>query len=106
MKILQLHCNFLEYEPIRKEVSSAEEAEKKKQRFDEVLVLFTSVEKCDNTAVARQAIDETIKYLGRVKSNRVLIYPYAHLSKDLASADVALTILREMETLAKEAGVE
>jgi threonyl-tRNA synthetase len=75
MRILQLHSNFLEYEPVRKEIASAEEAEKKKVRFDEVVVLFTSVEKGDNSAVAKKAIEDTRKYLDQIKTSLIFIYP-------------------------------
>jgi threonyl-tRNA synthetase len=106
MRILQLHSNFLEYEPVRKEIRSAEAAERKKVRFDEVVVLFTSVEKGDNSAVAEKAIEDTRKYLDQIKANRIFIYPYAHLSTDLAQPAEALVVLREMETYAKERGIE
>jgi len=106
MKILQLHCNFIEYEPIAKEIPSAEEAEKKKVRVDEVVVLFTSVEKGDNEPVAKKAVDDTKSYLDQIKSNRILLYPYAHLSKDLAPPADALKVLLVMEIMARELGLE
>jgi len=106
MRILQLHSNFLEYEPVRKEIASAEEAEKRKVRFDEVVVLFTSVEKGDNSAVAEKAMEDTKKYLDQIGPNRIFIYPYAHLSTDLAQPAQALRVLKEMEKYAKEMGIE
>ncbi len=106
MRILQLHCNFMEYEPIEKEISSAEEAEKKTVRIDEVVVLFVSVEKGDNVAVARKAIEDTRSYLNHIGSNRILLYPYAHLSRELAEPPDALRILVEMENYARELGIE
>jgi len=106
MRILQLHSNFLEYEPVGKEIASAEEAEKKRVRFDEVVVLFTSVEKGDNSSVAKKAIEDTRKYLDQIKANRIFIYPYAHLSTDLAQSAQALTVLKEMEEYAEEMGIE
>jgi len=106
MKILQLHSNFLEYEPIGKEIASAEEAEKKRIRFDEVVVLFTSVEKGDNSAVAEKAVEDTRKYLDQIGANRIFIYPYAHLSTDLARPAEALRVLKEMQKYAKKMGIE
>ena len=58
MRILQLHSDFIEYTPIKKEVASAEEAEKKPRRFEDLVVLFTCVEEGDTEAVAKQAIDQ------------------------------------------------
>ncbi|MEM2094721.1 MAG: threonine--tRNA ligase [Candidatus Bathyarchaeia archaeon] len=106
MRILQLHCDFIEYEPVAKEIPSAEETEKRKIRIDEVVVLFVSVEKGDDVKVARKAIEDTKLYLNRVGSNRILLYPYAHLSRDLASPTEAFRILLEMENYAKELGIE
>ena len=106
MKILQLHSNFIEYEPIEKEIPSAEEAEKKKTRVDEVVVLFVSVEKGDNEAIARNGVEDTKSYLDKIGSNRILLYPYAHLSNNLAEPAEALKVLREMEDRAIDLGIE
>ena len=48
MRILQLHSNFIEYEMMEKEVAIAEECEKKKQRLEELAVLFVSIEEGDD----------------------------------------------------------
>ena len=106
MRILQLHSDFIEYKPIKKEVTIAEETEKKAKRIEDVVVLFTSVEKGDNEAVAKRAIDEVKASLQKLKANRVLIYPYAHLSSNLAKPARALTVLKAMEKYAEESGLE
>lgn len=106
MRILQLHSNFIEYKPIKKEIAEAEEAEKKQRRLEEVVVLFTAVEEGDNEAAARRAIDEVQAFLKKLKANRILIYPYAHLSSDLAKPAEALRIVKAMEAHAKKKGIE
>ncbi len=106
MRILQQHLDFIEYEPKEKEISSAEEAEKKRFRYEEIVVLFTSVEQGDDDEVAKRAIEGTREFLGRLKVNRVIIYPYAHLSQNLARPREALEVLKAMERYAKEAGLE
>ncbi|MGA2666120.1 MAG: threonine--tRNA ligase [Nitrososphaerales archaeon] len=106
MRILQQHLDFIEYEPKAKEISLAEEAEKKVHRYEEIVVLFTSVEQGDDAGVAKKAIEGTRDYLGRLKVNRIIIYPYAHLSQNLARPKEALEVLRTMEAYAKEAGIE
>jgi threonyl-tRNA synthetase len=106
MRILQLHSNFIVYKPVQKEIAIAEEAEKKENRLEEVVVLFTAVEKGDSEAVGRKAIDEVETFLGKLKVNRILIYPYAHLSSDLAGPADALKIVKAMEAYAKEKGLE
>jgi len=106
MRILQQHLDFIEYEPKEKEIASAEEAERKKYRYEEIVVLFTSVEQGDNDEVARKAIEGTREFLGKLKVNRIIIYPYAHLSQSLARPREALDVLKAMERYALEAGLE
>jgi len=106
MRILQLHSNFIEYKPIQKEIAMAEEAEKKTVRLEEIVVLFTAVEEGDDVTVAKKAIDEVLAFLEKLKVNRILIYPYAHLSSNLAKPAEALKVVKAMESYAKEKGVE
>ncbi|MEM3627321.1 MAG: threonine--tRNA ligase [Candidatus Bathyarchaeia archaeon] len=106
MRILQLHSNFIEYKPIQKEIEMAEEAEKKEIRLEEIVVMFTAVEEGDNLTVARNAIEEARGFLEKLGANRILIYPYAHLSNRLAKPMEALKVIRAMEAYAKEKGIE
>jgi len=106
MRILQLHSNFIEYTPIQKEIAMAEEAEKKAMRYEEIVVLFTAVEEGDDLTVAKKAIDEVHAFLEKLKVNKILIYPYAHLSSKLAKPAEALKVVKAMEANAKEKGIE
>jgi len=106
MRMLQLHSNFIEYKPIQKEIAIAEEAEKKPVRYEEIVVLFTAVEEGDDGAVAQNAIDEVQAFLKNIKVNRILIYPYAHLSSNLAKPTEALKIVKTMEARAKDKDIE
>ncbi len=106
MRILQMHSNYIVYTPIQKEIQAAEEAEKKEVRVDEVVVLFTAVEAGDNEALAQKAIDELRAFLGKQKTNRILIYPFAHLSSTLSNPAEALKIINAMDAYAKEKGIE
>jgi len=106
MRILQLHSDFIEYKPIKKEVAIAEEAEKKATKLEDLVVLFTCVEEGDDEAVAKKAISEVKQTLQKLKARKILIYPYAHLSSNLAKPTTALKILKAMEKFAKEVGIE
>src|SRR3989304_3463098 len=106
MRILQYHSDFIEYTPIEKEIKDAEEAEKKTVRYENVVVLQTAVEKDDDKSVAKKAIDEVKKSLEVIKCDKILIYPFVHLSSNPAGPGTALTILKEMESYAKEKGLE
>jgi threonyl-tRNA synthetase len=107
VRILQQHLDFIEYEPISKEIALAEDIEdKKKQRYDDLVALFVTVEKGDDRAVARRAVEGAKGFLSKLKVTRIIIYPYAHLSNDLARPAEALEILKEMESYARELGLE
>jgi threonyl-tRNA synthetase len=102
MRLLQLHSDFIEYEPIEKEIRDAEEILlKSKIRLEDLVVAFVAVENRDDESVARMAVDEIKKYLDTVKSSRLLVYPYAHLSSDLAPPAVAIDIIKSVESFAK-----
>lgn len=106
MRILQLHSNFIVFKPLEKEIEIAEEAKKEENRIEEALVLFTAIEEGDNSALAEKAIDDTRAFLGKLGANRILIYPFAHLSSNLSKPTEALKIICAMEAYAKNKGVE
>jgi len=101
MRILQLHCDNIEFTPIKKEIKSAEDVEPLTKKLDEVVVAFIAVEEGDDSSVAKKAISEITESMKKVGCNRLLLYPYAHLSSKLASPSIALSILKEMESFAK-----
>src|SRR5262245_37245319 len=103
MRLLQLHSDFIEYQPIQKEIRDAEDIESKsKVRLEDLVVVFVAVEEGDDESVAKAAVDEIKKYLDTVKSKRILVYPFAHLSSDLAQPSIASEIIKSIESLAKE----
>lgn len=103
MRLLHLHSDFIEYEPISKEIKDAEEnISGSKVRFEDLVVTFIAVEHGDDESIAKAAVDEIKKYLDTVKSEKVLIYPYAHLSSDLASPKYAYELLKLTERIAKD----
>jgi len=107
MRLLQLHSDFIEYEPISKEIDQAEEdAPSGKVRLEELVVSLVSVEKGDDEAIARNAVNEIESYLAKVKSRRLLIYPYAHLASELASPEIAIAVIRSIEKIARDRFVE
>ena len=106
MRILQLHSNFIVFKPIEKEINIAEEAAKEESRVEDVVVLFTAIEEGDNSAMAQKAIDDVRAFLGKLKANRILIYPFAHLSSNLSQPSQALAIIKDMEAYAKTKGIE
>jgi threonyl-tRNA synthetase len=91
---------------VKKEIAIAEEHEKTVERFEELAVLFTAVEEGDNADIAQKAMENTKDSLDKLKVNKILIYPYAHLSNTLAKPADALKIIKELEKIAKDLGFE
>jgi threonyl-tRNA synthetase len=103
MRLIQLHSDFIEYTPVRKEIEQAEEnISNDKVRLEDLVVILAAVEKGDNEAVVREAVNEVRKYLNAVKSEKILIYPYAHLSSNLAPPKEAFDILKLFEDTARK----
>lgn len=103
MRLLQLHSDFVEYQPIAKEIEEAEaNISSNKVRLEDLVVTLVAIENGDDETFARAAINEIGNYLAAVKAKRLLIYPYAHLTSDLASAEHALKVIMLIEEFAKE----
>ena len=105
MRILQLHCDYVEYNPTKKEIAAAEDITPEAKRLDEVVVTFIAVEEDDDSSVAKKAIAEIKQSLEKIGCKKLLLYPYAHLSAKLASPSTALSVLKEMESQASDLDV-
>ena len=100
MKLLLIHSDFIEYEVKDKAIKQPEETTIKKGRLDEALTAFTAVEKIDEKSPSqsvKQTVDEIIKTAEQLKVKNIMLYPYAHLSSNLASPKKAQEILIEIE---------
>ncbi len=104
MRFLQLHSDFIEYEPIVKEIKefAEENVSKSKIRLEDLVVTLVAIEEGDNEKLARLAVNIIKKYMETVKSRKLIIYPYSHLSSNLASPIVAMELLKSIERIAKE----
>jgi len=105
MRIITMHSDFIEIEPKKKALKSADEVEKKKQRYEECLVVFTGVEAGDS-AVVQRAADEIKKVCNQVKTTTVVIYPWVHLTSTPARPDDAVKVLAELEKALKKEKLE
>ena len=102
MRILQLHCDNISYEPTKKEIKSAEDIDPKPVSIDEVVVCFTAIEKDDTEDVAKDAISQIKESMKKIGCPKLLLYPYAHLSSDLSAPSTALSLLKLMESECSE----
>jgi len=98
MRVLLLHSDFIEYQPISKEVQAAEDIQSKStKKIDEVIVALIAVEKDDDESIIDDVCRELKTYGETIKCDNLLIYPYAHLSSDLASHSTAQALLISIE---------
>jgi threonyl-tRNA synthetase len=98
MKLLLVHSDFIEYKATKKALKAAPELAEADMagRMEECLCAFVSVEKADEDGLqsaVKKAAAEIVKIADQVKTKRVMLYPYAHLSNSLASPAVATQAL-------------
>jgi threonyl-tRNA synthetase len=95
MRLLLIHSDHIDYEA-KKPTSMAEEAENLRDSMDEALVAFCAVEAADEDDmgdVVEQAVADIAKTADQLDCRRVMVYPYAHLASDLATAAAAIEAL-------------
>ena len=103
MRILQLHCDSIEYTPTKREIKSAEDIDNPQtQKLEELVVAFVAIEDGDDSSVAQNAISQIKNSMEKIGCKKLLLYPYAHLSSNLAKPSVAISLLKEMEDGASE----
>ncbi|MCS7126307.1 MAG: threonine--tRNA ligase [Aigarchaeota archaeon] len=96
MKILQLHVDYIEYEPIEKESSIYEEVERRRYKIDDALLILVSVEKDDEEELAREVVKDAVEFMAKMKISKLVVYPYAHLSTELAPPHKAYSIIKKI----------
>ncbi len=111
MRLLLIHADRFEYETREKALKEPEALadHTKKGALEDGLVAFCTVEKGDEQSpeqTANNAATSIEEVLGWLKTKRVLVYPYAHLSTSLASRDPAIEILKILEKKLAEKGYE
>jgi len=92
MRLLLIHSDYIEYEAKTK-TKMAEESAVLSDSQTEALTVFCAVESVDEEdigGVISQAVEEIGITADKVKAENIVIYPYAHLSSDLASPEVAV----------------
>ena len=97
MRILLLHSNYIEFQAIKKEIDIAEETDTDIKRYEDVVVLFTCLESQDDETTIKNSISEIKSSLDNLNCNRVVVYPYSHLSNNLANASKAISLLNHFK---------
>ena len=106
MKILAIHSDFIEFQAKKKAFKAAEEnINPDLQRVEECLVIFTAAEKPDENnekVILEKYLHEIKSIATQVKAQKIVIYPYAHLSSNLASPKFAEKIMKDAEEQLKK----
>jgi len=96
MKILTLHSDYIKFKPLKKAIKSIAELSNEdiaEKIIKEPLVILTAIEKGDTLDSVKELIDNIKEIASQVKAQNIVLYPYAHLSSDLAKPEVAQEIL-------------
>jgi len=98
MKIITLHCDYIKFKPLKKAIKNPEELKNdKEQEIDNPLVVLIAVEQGDNDKSIKEMVEAVEKTAKDVKAKNIVLYPYAHLSSNLAPPDTALGYLTEAQ---------
>jgi len=98
MKLLLIHSDYIEYEA-KDDTPVAEEDAEMEGRLEEALTAFIAVEETDEDdveGVVEGALDEIVDVADELGVGGVMVYPYAHLSQDLADPDTAVDVLKRI----------
>ncbi|MEM1891203.1 MAG: threonine--tRNA ligase, partial [Thermofilaceae archaeon] len=111
MKLLLIHAERFEYEARQRALEEAEELSENGGRgsVENALVCFVTVEGVDEANLAwvvSKAAEEIESVSQKLAVKRVVVYPYAHLSSDLAKPAVAVKALRELSSALEGRGFE
>ncbi len=111
MKTLNLHVDYIKFKPLKKALNKVEplsEQEKKERLVKDALVVLVAIEKTDapNEALISKFIDSIKDIAKQLNVKRVVLYPYAHLSSNLSSPEIAMKILINSEKELLKEGFE
>jgi len=111
MRLLLIHADRFEYEARERAVKEPEPLDDSHKRgaLEDGLVVFSTVEKNDEQdpeQIATNAASSIEEVLGWLKTKKVMVYPYAHLSTNLASREPAISILKALEDKLAKRGYE
>ena len=102
MKTLNLHVDYIKFKPLKKAIKSLPnlpEEEKTEKTIKEALAVLTAVESSDKDI--EKITDELVKSVEAIASQinvkNIVLYPYAHLSKNLSSPEIAQEVLINTE---------
>ncbi len=99
MKVLYWHVDYLKYDAIKKALKSAPDLkdDEKEGKIEEGIVVLISFEKGDNKEILDSLITDLNNYAKQINARKVMIYPYAHLSKNLLNPQKSMELLTTLK---------
>lgn len=104
MKFLFIHADYVNYEakeesPVAEKLAEAQKVES----MEEPLIVFISVEGRDEDsgdveALVASAFEEIEDVASKIKTENIALFPFAHLSEDLATPEFAVSVLNELDS--------
>jgi threonyl-tRNA synthetase len=96
MKILQLDVDNITFELVKPEARVHDEGGEKRVSTDDAIAILVSVEKGDDASTAKEAMKDVSAFMAKQGRKRLVIYPFAHLSRNLLAPEEARKILNDM----------
>ncbi len=110
MKILSLHCDYLKFKPKKKAIKTIADLDNLEEVLvEEPLGIFVAVEKQDEVSLDKsveELVKNTLDLKEKTAAERVVLYPYAHLSAQLSNPSFAQEVLEKAEIELKKKNVE
>ena len=105
MKILCLHVDYIKFKPLKKALKNVQELSEKEKKGNEVkeaLAVLIAVEKSDSKETVNGLVENIKDVAKQINAKKIVLYPYAHLSKNLGNPELAVDILSSAEKLLKK----
>ncbi|MBU2562458.1 MAG: threonine--tRNA ligase [Nanoarchaeota archaeon] len=102
MKFLSLHTDYIKFKPLKKalkKIESLSDRDKEEKHIENALAVMTAVERHDTDIkkIVERFVEEVKSIADQVNAQNIVLYPYAHLSSELASPEVAIQVLEKAE---------
>jgi len=96
MKTLNLHCDYIKFKGLKKALGKVDEIAPDQElegSSKECLVVMIAVESNDSLGSVEELVKNVKDIAKQVGVKNIVLYPYAHLSKDLGKPELAVEIL-------------
>lgn len=105
MKTLNLHCDYIKFKALKKALKNIDELvldQPMEGESTDCLAVLVAVEKQDTIESAERLVENIRDIAEQVKTKKIVLYPYAHLSSNLGNPELAIKILDETAKKLKE----